>query len=95
MNTHYDEKGKFFTPVVSKYPVHVIIQTLLNRIEGNIYIRPDERSKDAVNTDEQFIAMTDVSISNTQGKKIFDSDFLLVNRDHIVWIFPRDENESE
>lgn len=95
MSIHYDAKGKFFTPVVAKDPVPVIIQTLLHRIEGILYIRPDDRVTDAINTDEQFIPLTDVEVVNTQGKKIFNTDFLLVNRDHIIWMFPVDEKEPE
>ena len=49
MSIHYDEKGKFFTSVISKEPIFVEIQTITHRIEGNIYKRPDDRVKEAVN----------------------------------------------
>jgi hypothetical protein len=95
MSIHYDAKGKFFTPVVTKDPIPVIVQTLLHRIEGVLYIKLDDRVTDAVNSEEKFIALTDVSIINTQGKNIVDTDFLLVNRDQILWMFPKDEKEPE
>lgn len=95
MSIHYDAKGKFFTPVVTKDPIPVIIQTLLHRIEGILYIKPDDRVTDAVNSEEKFIALTEVSIINAQGKIIIETDFLLVNRDQIIWMFPNDENEPE
>ena len=91
MSIHYDEKGKFFTPVVTKEPTPVIIQTLLHRIEGKYHIRPDDRVTDAINSDEHFIPLTDVIVLNSQGKMIYNTDFLLINRDQIVWMFPRDE----
>jgi hypothetical protein len=88
MSIRYDEKGKFFTQVISKDPYPVIIQTLMHRIEGNIYVRHDERIKDAINAETHFIAVTDVDIYNSQGKKVYQSDFTLVNGDHIVWMIP-------
>ena len=91
MSIRYDEKGKFFTQIVSKDPYPVIIQTLMHRIEGNIYARQDERIKDAINAESQFIAVTDVKIYNSQGQKIIESDFTLVNGDHIVWMLPQNE----
>jgi hypothetical protein len=94
MTVHYDDKGKFFTPVVTKDPVPVIIQTLLHRIDGFIYIRPEDRISDTVNENEQFIALTDVSVANSQGKALHSSDFLLVNRDHIIWILPKEEKKA-
>lgn len=91
MSIWYDEKGKFFTQVVSKEPYPVIIQTLLHRIEGNIYSRQDERIKDSINAESQFIAVTDVKIYNSQGQVIYETDFTLVNGDHIVWMIPNYE----
>lgn len=91
MSIHYDEKGKFFTDVVSKEPHLVIIQTLIHRIEGQIYARHEERVKDAINDKENFLAVTDGTIFNSQGKEIYKSDFMLVNSDQIVWIIPNDE----
>lgn len=91
MSIRYDEKGKFFTTVVSKEPNSVIIQTLVHRLEGQVYAQPEERIKDAINSDDRFVAVTDVTIYNSQGKKIYESDFLLVNSDQIVWMIPNDE----
>lgn len=91
MSIRYDEKGKFFTQVVSKEPYPVIIQTLMHRIEGNVYARQDERIKDSINAESQFIAVTDVKIYNTQGQVIYQSDLTLVNGDHIVWMIPNYE----
>jgi len=54
MTIHYDDKGKFFTAIVTKEPNSVIIQTLLHRIEGSMYSRPNERIKDELNKAEQF-----------------------------------------
>ena len=94
MSIRFDEKGKFFTPIVSKKANPVILQTLLHRIEGNIYTREEERIKDMVNKADTFVALTDVVVYNTQDAKIYETNFILVNRDHIVWMFPVDKNDS-
>jgi hypothetical protein len=92
MNIRYDDKGKFFTDIITKDTVPAIIQTLVTRIQGNLHVRIDERVKDELNRGEQFLAITDVNIFNLQGQKIYDAEFLLINRDHVIWIIPDDEN---
>ncbi len=91
MTVRYDDKGKFFTDVITKDTVSVLIQTLVHRVEGVMYIRPDERIKDELNKSVSFFAVTDAVIYNSQGKKLYDTDFLLINSDHIVWMIPTDE----
>jgi hypothetical protein len=93
MVTQYDEKGKFFTQVVSKHPVPVTIQTIENRIQGTMHIKPDLRVKDELNGQERFIAVTDAVVYNNRDEEIFRIDFLVVNLDHIVWLVP-DEKSS-
>ncbi len=91
MVTHYDEKGKIFTQVVSKQPVRVIIQTIQNKIRGAIYIRPDSRVKDELNDSERFLAVTNAVVFNSQEEEIHRSNFLVINTNHIVWVIPEEE----
>lgn len=91
MVTHYDEKGKIFTQVVSKQPVRVIIQTIQNKIRGVIYIRPDSRVKDELNDSERFLAVTNAVVFNSQEEEIHRSNFLVINTNHIVWVIPEEE----
>jgi hypothetical protein len=95
MNIRYNEKGKFFTDVVSKEAIPIVIQTLVNRIDGHLHVRQGERVRDGVNKDDQFVAVTDVTIFSIQGKKIFETNFLLVNKDQIIWMSPIDEDEVD
>jgi membrane-associated PAP2 superfamily phosphatase len=95
MSIRFDEKGKYFTSVISKEPRRVYIQTLLHHIEGNVYTKQDERFKDAMNHEEVFIAVTDATVQSIQGKVLFQSEFLLVNRNQIVWMVPIEEIESD
>lgn len=91
MAIHYDDKGKFFTHVISKEAVPVIMQTTTNRIRGNIYVRPGERIKDQINQEETFLAVTDAVLYDLAGQELYRGDFLLVNREYLVWLLPEDQ----
>ena len=89
--TVFDEKGKFFTPIINKTPVPVIIQTTNHRIEGKIHLRPEERIKDEMDRPEMFLAVTDATIFQSDGTVVLSSNFITLNRAHIIWILPTDE----
>jgi len=93
MTIRYDEKGKFFTDIVTKNPIPVVAQTLIHRIEGSVFLREDERLKDALNQDSRFIAMGDVTVSTLKGRERYQSKFLLVNTEHIIWIIESEDIE--
>jgi len=95
MSIHYDEKGKFFTDVILKEAVPVIIQTHTNRIRGNIYVRPGERIKDQINLEDMFLAVTDAILYDLTGEELYRSDFLLVNREQLIWLMPEDRSQKQ
>ena len=88
MNVRYNEKGKFFTDVISKKEIPFVIQTLLHRIEGNLHVRQGERVRDGINNDDQFVAVTEAVIYTMNGKQAHDTEFLMVNKDQIIWMSP-------
>jgi hypothetical protein len=90
-----DEKGKIFTEVVTKIPVPVIIQTTTHRLLGNIHIRPDQRLKDELDFAEPFVAVTNASVLDADGKIVHRADFLAVRRDQIVWVLPEEKTAKE
>jgi hypothetical protein len=92
MSIQYDEKGKFFTDVVSKVPVRAVVQTTAQLIRGNVHVREGERLKNELDRDELFLALTDASIMAADGQVQFQAPFLAVRRSQIVWVFP-DEPE--
>ena len=55
MSVRYDDKGKYFTDVITKDPVPSIVQTLINRIQGNLHVRISDRVTDELNRDEKFL----------------------------------------
>lgn len=91
MSAEFDEKGKFFTKVVSKLPIPVILQTHENRIEGLLYVSPEDRIKDELNKPEDFIALTDVTIFHLDGSELYRCGFITLNRAAIVWLTPEAE----
>jgi hypothetical protein len=91
MTIRFDEKGKFFTDVISKESIPVIIQTPTNRITGNIHVRPGERLKDTINQSEPFFAITEAVILEPNGQVAYKCEFMAISRDHIIWLIPQDE----
>ncbi len=84
----FDEKGKIFTNVVSKIPVDAIIQTRTHQIQGEVYIKPDERLRDELNRSEQFVAVTNAKIFDANSNPLFECQFLTINKDQIIWLIP-------
>jgi hypothetical protein len=95
MTIEYDEKGKIFTDIVSKTAVHATIQTTMQMMRGRIHVRRDQRMIDELNVNENFIAITDVSVLGADGQTLFQVPFLAVCRSQIVWIIPEPEPGEE
>jgi hypothetical protein len=91
MAKRIDEKGKYFTDVISKEMVPVILQSTVNRIHGFIYVRSGDRLKDELNRLEQFLAITNAEVFSINGELLYRSSFITLNRDQIVWIIPANE----
>lgn len=90
MIVEYDEKGKYYTDVISKDIVFSHIQTQSNQIHGFVHVRKGERLSDEVNETTPFLAVTNAEICSQQGEVLHTSKFLLVNRSHIIWLMPID-----
>jgi predicted esterase YcpF (UPF0227 family) len=88
MTIEFDDNGKFFTDIITKTPVPVLIQTTIHRIHGNIHIGPDRRLKDELDLPEKFIAITDAVVSMPDGQELYRTNFLAVQRDEIIWVMP-------
>lgn len=91
MVTQYDEKGKIFTQVVEKHPIEVMIQTPHNIIQGIIHVRPGMRVKDELNGQEHFLAVTSAVICDHANNELYQTGFMVVNVEHILWVIPKDE----
>jgi hypothetical protein len=91
MTLHIDDKGKYFTDVISKEEVAVIIQTITHRIEGQVHVRSGVRLKDELNLPEKFLAVTEASLYGPGGGLLYHSRFMVINADQIVWVIPAQE----
>jgi hypothetical protein len=95
MSVRIDAKGKTYTDVVRKDEISALIQTITNLVHGQIYLRPGLRLKDELNgTAENFIAVTDAEVYNANGQVLVRSEFLTLNKAHIIWIRPDEESEE-
>ncbi len=94
MTIEFDDKGKIFTDIVSKVPVQVVVQTTLQLLRGRMHVRRGERIKDELDRDELFLAMTDVEVVGSEGQVLFQSPFIAVRRNQIVWVMPENEDQE-
>lgn len=94
MTIEYDEKGKFYTDIVTKISIPSVIQTATHLIRGNVYVRQGERLKDQLETDERFTAVTDAKVYDKEGSVVFSGPFLAIRRDQIVWIMPVNRDDE-
>lgn len=88
MTIEYDEKGKFYTDVVTKLPVAAVIQTTTHLVRGFVHIRQGERLKNELEKDEMFLAVTNAVIHGTDDQVLFTAPFMALKRTQIVWIMP-------
>jgi hypothetical protein len=95
MTIEYDEKGKIFTEVISKIPVQAMVQTTTHLLRGRLHVRRDQRLKDELDANENFIALTDVSVLGPDGQTLFQAPFMAVHRSHIIWVFPEQDKTEE
>jgi len=73
-----------------KDKVRVIILTHRYRIEGNVSQFSNTRLTDYIIESKSFIAVTNAEVMDRDGKKLFETPFLNVQRDSIEIIAPAD-----
>jgi hypothetical protein len=91
MITQFEEKGKIFTPKITKDQREVIIQTTTQKIRGFFHVQMDLRLLDELNESNHFLALTDVEILDVNENVIYKSNFLAINTDQIIWVLPSEE----
>ena len=95
MTIEYDDKGKFYTNIVHKTPVPSILQTTTHLIRGFIHVRQGERIKDELESQDHYIAVTEASVCDADGKVVFSGPFVSVQKNQIVWIMPLEMESSQ
>lgn len=94
MSIEYNDKGKYFTDVISKASIPAVIQTVTHRIEGFIHVRSGERVKSELDRSELFLAVTDAKVFAADGSIFYEASFMSVSRSQIVWVIPNDINDT-
>jgi uncharacterized protein DUF6812 len=94
MATEYDDKGKYFTDIISKQAIAATVQTVVQKIEGSIHVRLNERITDELDRDEPFLPMTSAKVFDQEGRMQYECDFISIRRSQIVWIIPREERSQ-
>lgn len=88
----FEENRKIFTNVIRKEPIEVIIQTTGNTIiHGILHVQLNQRLKDELDKEEQFVAITNATIFTVQKEPLYKTEFLAVNRSQIIWLIPKNE----
>lgn len=95
MSIEYDEKGKFYTNVISKITISSLLQTKTHLIRGWVHVRQGERLKDELENEEKYIAVTNASIYDPNGTIAYSCPFLAVQKNQIIWIMPVDEERNK
>ncbi len=88
MSIEFNDKGKYYTDIVSKAAVPAVIQTVTHRIEGFIHVRVDERIKSELDRAEAFLAVTNAKVFAPDGSLLYQTAFMSVSRAQIVWVLP-------
>lgn len=95
MTIEYDDKGKFYTDVITKVPVSALIQTTTHLIRGYVHVRKGDRLKDELEREEAFLAVTNLTVLGAGEEALYTAHFMAIRRDQIVWIMPADGNHEE
>jgi hypothetical protein len=88
MTIEFDDNGKIFTDIIRKTPIPVMIQMVTHRIHGNIHVKQGRRLKDELDLPEKFIAITAAFIYSPDGQILYQTKFIAVQRDEIIWVMP-------
>ncbi len=91
MSVEFNDKGKYFTDIISKIAIPAIIQTTTHRIEGSVHVRMDGRVKDELDRSEPFLAVTNAKIFSDDGLLLYQADFMTISRIQIIWVIPSDD----
>jgi hypothetical protein len=96
MDFRVDAKGKYFTTHVSKQSIAVIARVQDSIVHGTVHLSPDNRLKDELNGSETFLAVTNAEVWEVNGARpLYTTEVLIVNKDQITWIFPRETAQPE
>jgi len=75
MTIEYDDKGKYYTDIVKKLPVPVVMRTITHLVRGMVHVREGERLKNELERAETFLAVTNAVVYGADDKVLFSAPF--------------------
>lgn len=77
-----------YKTMVKKEKINTIIRTAGEKIEGVVYILPNTRLLDLLNSDrELFIPVSEAKVySESSGRMLYESEFIAVNKNQVIVI---------
>jgi hypothetical protein len=84
-----EPKVKYFTKVINKVQLEVIVQMDAGRIKGIVHVHPEHRLLDELNDERAFLPLTDVEVEGL-GKGV-RTKFLALRKDCIIYVIPIEE----
>jgi hypothetical protein len=69
----------------------VVVYTPLHRIEGELPMSATARISDRLNQDRDFLPLTNARVYTLDGRFLFESPVLLLNRQQVVMLLERDD----
>ena len=91
MASQIESQDAVSSQYISKKPTPVIIQTSHHRLHGNVHVGLGKRLKDELDGGLQFLPVTNVVVYGDDGQAVYHSQFLLINREQLVWILPDED----
>ena len=89
-----DERGKYYTDQVKTQHVEVLVLTVKGEVRGHAHLPPGTRIKDLLNSDDHFIALTNVTISGYESGRS-QARFIAINKLHVISVIPlQDEGNT-
>ncbi|HYN87586.1 MAG TPA: hypothetical protein VER55_03600 [Ardenticatenaceae bacterium] len=90
-----DSKGKYYTTRVSTELLEVLVETARGQVRGFLHVRPDRRLSDELNGEQQFLAITDATVTDPAGATLYRTGFLALNKNEVVWVVPANAVKQE
>ncbi|MFW5959983.1 MAG: hypothetical protein ACOCSE_02555 [Chitinivibrionales bacterium] len=76
-----------------EHKTRVRIFTHTFRITGEITLLPNARLTDYITTAKNFFAVTNAVIKDISGKKLTETEFTNIHRDHVELIMPAGDSD--
>lgn len=69
----------------------VMVFTPIHRIEGDVHLSSTQRLSDRLNQAKEFLPITSARVYALDGRLLYETDVVMVNKAHIVMMLERHE----